>query len=63
MVSLKKLPLEVLESMAAAGARIVECYRVLVNDLKAGAGASGDIGLYIDNGSEGFFRNLRLTDI
>lgn len=29
MVSLRKLPVETLESMAAAGARIAECYRVL----------------------------------
>jgi len=35
---------------------------LVVNDLKHGADAVGGIGLYIDNGTEGYFKNLRVTD-
>jgi hypothetical protein len=35
--------------------------KLIVNDLKHGAGLSGGIELYIDNGTEGFFRDLRVT--
>ena len=34
---------------------------LIVNDLKLGAAARGAVGLFIDNGSEGFFRNLVIT--
>ena len=34
---------------------------LIVNDLKHGAEQTGGIGLYIDNGTEGFFRNLIVT--
>ncbi len=34
---------------------------LIVNDLKLGAGAKGAVGLFIDNGSEGFFRDLTIT--
>jgi hypothetical protein len=34
---------------------------IIVNDLKHGPDHRGGIGLYIDNGTEGFFRNLRVT--
>ncbi|MFP6710571.1 MAG: hypothetical protein VB913_02620 [Rhodospirillales bacterium] len=34
---------------------------IIVNDLKHGADLKGSIGLYIDNGTEGFFRNLSVT--
>jgi len=34
---------------------------LVVNDLKHGADMSGGVGLYIDNGTEGFFRNLSVT--
>lgn len=34
---------------------------LIVNDLKHGADMRGGIGLYIDMGTEGFFRNLRVT--
>jgi len=34
---------------------------LVVNDLKHGPDAVGGIGLYIDNGTEGFFRNLKVT--
>ena len=33
---------------------------LLVNDLKHGSDMAGGIGLYLDNGTEGFFRNLRV---
>ena len=34
---------------------------LIVNDLKRGADAHGSVGLYVDNGSDGHFRNLRVT--
>ena len=33
---------------------------LIVNDLKHGIDLKGEIGLYIDNGTEGFFRNLNI---
>jgi len=33
---------------------------LIVNDLKRGADAHGSIGLYVDNGTDGHFRNLRV---
>ena len=33
---------------------------IIVNDLKHGSKMKGGIGLYIDNGTEGFFKNLRV---
>lgn len=35
---------------------------LVVNDLKHGPDAVGGIGLYIDNGTEGFFRDLKITE-
>ena len=32
-----------------------------INDLKLGGDASGAVGLYGDNGTDGFFRNLKIT--
>lgn len=34
---------------------------LVVNDLKLGTGAAGGIGLWVEGGTEGFFRNLRVT--
>jgi hypothetical protein len=34
---------------------------LIVNDLKHGPDMTGGIGLYIDMGTEGFFRNLKVT--
>lgn len=34
---------------------------LIVNDLKHGPDMKGAIGLYIDSGTEGFFRNLRVS--
>ena len=36
---------------------------IIVNDLKHGSKMKGGIGLYIDNGTEGFFKNLRVKYI
>jgi hypothetical protein len=33
---------------------------LIVNDLKHGADAHGSVGLYVDNGTDGHFRNLRV---
>jgi hypothetical protein len=33
---------------------------LIVNDLKRGADARGSVGLYVDNGTDGHFRNLRV---
>ena len=33
---------------------------IIVNDLKHGSKMKGGIGLYIDNGTEGFFKNLKV---
>ena len=35
---------------------------LVVSDLKHGPDAVGGIGLYIDSGTEGFFRNLKVTE-
>lgn len=34
---------------------------LVVNDLKLGPDARGKIGLWVDNGTNGFFRNLKIT--
>jgi hypothetical protein len=34
---------------------------LIVNDLKHGDSSSGAIGLYVDNGTEGFFRDLKVS--
>jgi len=34
---------------------------IIVNDLKHGPDLAGGIGLYIDNGTEGFFKNLKVS--
>ena len=33
---------------------------LIVNDLKHGDNSSGAVGLYVDNGTEGFFTDLRI---
>jgi hypothetical protein len=33
---------------------------LIVNDLKRGADAHGTVGLYVDNGTDGHFRNIRV---
>ena len=34
---------------------------LVVNDLKRGADASGALGLFVDVGTEGYFRALKIT--
>jgi hypothetical protein len=34
---------------------------LIVNDLKMGTGRSGYVGLFVDIGTEGYFRNLKIT--
>lgn len=34
---------------------------LVVNDLKMGADASGALGLFVDVGTEGYFRDLKIT--
>lgn len=34
---------------------------LIVNDLKQGADATGAVGLFVDAGTEGYFRNLKIT--
>jgi hypothetical protein len=34
---------------------------LLVNDLKHGAAKSGAVGLWVETGTEGFFKNLKIT--
>jgi len=34
---------------------------LIVNDLKHGAGVSGAIGLFVDVGTEGYFKDLRVN--
>ena len=36
---------------------------LVVNDLKHGPDLGGSIGLYIDNGTEGFFKNLKIVKV
>ena len=33
---------------------------LIVNDLKLGESASGGIGLWVDNGTEGFFKDIKI---
>jgi hypothetical protein len=33
---------------------------LIVNDLKLGESSSGSVGLYVDNGTDGFFRDLKI---
>jgi hypothetical protein len=34
---------------------------LVVNDLKLGENASGTLGLFVDVGTEGYFRDLKVT--
>ena len=36
---------------------------LVVSDLKRGPDAQGSVGLYVDNGTKGHFRNLRIRRI
>jgi hypothetical protein len=34
---------------------------LIVNDLKHGANASGSIGFWVETGTEGYFKDLKIT--
>jgi len=53
-----KLKIEVESDKAKLFVHDQEQPTIIVNDLKHGPNSKGAIGLYIDNGTEGFFRNL-----
>jgi hypothetical protein len=56
-----KMRIEVEGEKAKLFVHDLEQPTIIVNDLKHGTDHRGGIGLYIDNGTEGFFRNLRVT--
>ena len=56
-----KMRIEVAGETARLYVHGAEQPTLVVNDLKHGAGARGGIGLYIDSGTEGFFRGLKVT--
>jgi len=53
-----KMRIEVMAEQAKLFVHDNDQPTIIVNDLKHGAKMKGGIGLYIDNGTEGFFRNL-----
>jgi hypothetical protein len=55
-----KLRIEIDRDKARLFVHAQEQPTLIVNDLKHGPDLNGAIGLYIDNGTEGFFRNLRV---
>ena len=56
-----KMRIEVAGEIAKLFVHDQEQPSIIVNDLKHGPDLKGGIGLYIDNGTEGFFRNLSVT--
>ncbi len=56
-----KMRIEVEGDKAKLFVHDLEQPTIIVNDLKHGADLKGGIGLYIDNGTEGFFKNLKVT--
>ncbi len=56
-----KMRIEVSEEQARLFVHDAEQPTLIVNDLKHGPGLTGGIGLYIDSGTEGFFRDLRVS--
>ena len=55
-----KIRIEVEGEKAQLFVHALEHPILVVNDLKHGPDMTGGIGLYIDNGTEGFFRNLKV---
>ena len=55
------LKIEVKDNTAKFYVNNAEQPTLLVNDLKLGANHQGKIGLWVDVGTEGFFRNLKIT--
>ena len=56
-----KMRIEVAGEIAKLFVHDQEQPSIIVNDLKHGPDLKGGIGLYIDNGTEGYFRNLSVT--
>ena len=56
-----KIRIEVEGEKAQLFVHDLEHPTLIVNDLKHGPDMTGGIGLYIDNGTEGFFRNLKVS--
>jgi hypothetical protein len=56
-----KLKIEVKGAMAKLFINGAKQPNLIVNDLKMGPEQSGSIGLWVDIGTEGFFRNLRVS--
>lgn len=57
------LRIEVLGSTARLFVGGAEQPALIVNDLKRGADSHGAIGLYVDNGTDGHFRNLSIRSL
>ncbi len=55
-----RLRIEVSGATARLYVHDAEQPTLLVNDLKLGADAHGGVGLYVDNGTDGYFRNLKI---
>ena len=57
-----KMRIEVMGERASLFVHDNDQPTIIVNDLKHGAEMKGSIGLYIDNGTEGFFKNLKVAN-
>ncbi|MEE3000701.1 MAG: family 16 glycoside hydrolase [Pseudomonadota bacterium] len=57
-----KMRIEVMGDRASLFVHDNDQPTIIVNDLKHGAEMKGSIGLYIDNGTEGFFKNLKVAN-
>ncbi|WP_025144374.1 hypothetical protein [Pedobacter jeongneungensis] len=55
------LKIEVIGSQAKLFLNSNKYPSLIVNDLKQGPDATGDVGLFVDVGTEGYFRNLKIT--
>ncbi|MCS4227025.1 DUF1080 domain-containing protein [Sphingobacterium sp. BIGb0165] len=56
-----KLKIEVEDKTAKLFIDDTKPPNLIVNDLKMGADKTGAIGLFVDIGTEGFFRDLKVT--
>lgn len=56
-----RMRIEVADATARLYVHDAEQPTLLVTDLKLGAEARGAVGLYVDNGTDGYFRNLRIA--
>ena len=42
---------------------VIETPVLCIEHLKHGKDAQGDVGLYVDNGTEGYFKNLIIENV